>query len=198
MTDLPVEHFANILEYAYQQQDTALRDSPSPHSANILEAAYQQHETKLEPLPFTDEPTVSDTSVSGGILWVKVVLNIIMFAFTRKGYVFDGSQVREWASPTPVIFPALVSDGSRAYLAGGLHEDGSVEESLWSYGEASYMIESDKDSLAMVIAGDKPVYLVDEHGSVKLVISSVLTVPFNLGWRLVSKAPFKAIVTRVY
>jgi len=199
LSALPVEQSTSTwIEIAYQEQETTARDVPMEQSASVwAELGVQEQETVERVAPALDEPTVVDTTVSGGVWWLKVVQNIVAFAFAGKAYLFDGSEFRELGTPVAVIYPVAVSDGSAAYLAGGLEEGGGVPESLYGFNVESYVLVADRDYLAMVVAGGSPVYAVDTGGAVAAEIRGVATVPLLAGWRLVSRSPFVAILQRI-
>ena len=172
-TDLPVEQIINWLEICYQEQETIVKD-----------------------LPVIEEPTVTDTTVSGGLLWVKAIFNIIKFAFSGKAWLFDGTKFVELSTPVAVIYPVLTSLDDKAYFVGGLKEDGSVPDTIYVYGLEANELKSDKDYVAFIIS-EARVYVIDEENITRGSVIGLGATPVMKNWKLISRKPFVAIVMEV-
>jgi len=194
-TNLPVDNYGYMLLVAYQQQETKSRNTPVLQVVNLLMPSYQQWETRIKPLIYVEEPSVSGTSVSGGLIWVKMVLNLLKYAFTGKSYVFDGSNFTEAAFPVRTVYPTAVSLGDYIAVAGGLSEDGSALGSILSFGDTVYVYMSTGNYQCYVI-GEGDVYVIDENNSVRAVVQTGST-PLLNGWKLVSRKPFQAVLMRL-
>jgi len=168
---------------------------PVDNYGYMLLVAYQQQETRIKPLTYVEEPSVSDTSVSGGLIWVKMVLNLLKHAFTGKSYVFDGSSFTEAAFPVKTVYPTAVSLGDYIAVAGGLSEDGSALGSILSFGDTVYVYMSTGNYQCYVI-GEGDVYVIDENNTVRAVVQTGST-PLLNGWKLVSRKPFQAVLMRL-
>ncbi|RLC59856.1 MAG: hypothetical protein DRI01_10925 [Chloroflexi bacterium] len=195
-TDLPVEQPSNYVQIAYQEQETVTTDKPIEQAPTYSELGYQEQETVVKDLPVIEEPTVTDTTPSGGLIWIKIVQNIIRFAFLGKAWLFDGTKFIELGTPVAVIYPVLVSLDDKAYFVGGLKEDGSVPDTIYVYGYEANELEADKDYVAFVIS-ETEVYVVDEENITRGSVKGLGATPINKGWKLISRKPFTAIVMEV-
>jgi len=199
-TNLPVDIYGYVLQIAYQQQETVSRNSPVENLTNLAELSYQQQETKTKLLPYAEEPTVSDTTVSGGLIWIKVVLNMVRFAFKGLAWLFDGNKFTVFPAPyVPLIWTVVVSKEGLV-MAGGLKEDWSVLGDVNVFGMVMETVEnfSGKDMLALVSCEKgQDVYLIDDKGNVVKKVLPSETVLFRNGWILASKHKFKAYVVRI-
>ena len=182
------------LQYAYQALDVVTSDVEVEQISMFSQVGYQELEVVEKDLPVPEEPTVTDTTPSGGFAWVKVADNVLRFAFVGKAYLFDGERFEEFGSPGIIVFPAAAQLPA---VAGGLTEEGTPSPATAVYGTETYVVEADRDYLAMVIPGEKPVQLVDQSGAVKQVIKGVATVPLLTGWKLVSRSQFIAMLQRI-
>ena len=201
-TDLPVEQYAGAsIEVAYQEYEGAEpADIPSESIANWGQIACQALEVVERDIPIIEEPTVTDTTPSGGVMWIKSVINIVRFPFKGLAWLFDGSQFTEFpAQEIPVIFPVVVIDGYLV-MSCGMKEDGTLAEDVLGFGQTREIIENNtgRDLLALVSCEkDQTVYLVDDIGNViKRVLPSEAVLLAN-GWKLVSDRSFKAFVRKV-
>jgi len=193
--NLPVDNYGYMLVVAYQQQETTSRNTPILQVVNLLMPSYQQQETRTKPLTYVEEPSVSGTSVSGGLIWVKMVLNLLKYAFTGKSYVFDGSNFTKATFPVKTVYPTAVSLGDYIAVAGGLSEDGSALGSILSFGDTVYVYMSTGNYQCYVI-GEGDVYVIDEDNTVRAVLQTGST-PLLNGWKLVSRKPFQAVLMRL-
>jgi len=193
--NLPVDNNVNLVMIAVQQQETITKNTPIEQVVNLLMPSYQQQETRVEPLTYVEEPSVSGTSVSGGLIWVKMVLNLLKYAFTGKSYVFDGSNFTEAAFPVRTVYPTAVSLGDYIAVAGGLSEDGTALGSILSFGDTVYVYLSTGNYQCYII-GEGDVYVIDENNSVRAVLQTGST-PLLNGWKLVSRKPFQAVLMRL-
>ena len=200
-TDLPVEQYAGVsIEVAYQEQETISADKPIEQVSAFTEAGYQEYEVKEKDLPIIEEPTVTDTTPSGGLIWIKSVINIVRFPFKGLAWLFDGSKFTEFpAQETSVVFPVVVTDGYLV-MSCGMKEDGTLAGDVLGFGRTREIIENNtgRDLLALVSCEkDQAVYLVDNIGNViKRVLPSEAVLLAN-GWKLVSDRSFKAFVRKV-
>jgi len=195
MKNNPTDIYGYINGIAYQSIDTISRNNPKEHSTNLAEFSYQQQETKLKPLIYVEEPTVTDTTVSKGLVWIKLVLNIIRFAFSGKSYLFDGQSFKEVAFPHRTVYPVAVSINDFIAVAGGLKEDGTALESVLSFGDTVYVYIADSDYQCFVV-GETDVYVIDDNNSVRATIVTGST-PLLKRWMLISRKPFKAVLMRL-
>jgi len=196
MTDLEVEQIASYVEIAYQEQETKVTDTPVEQNVNVSELAYQEQETVVEDLPIAEEPTITDTTPSGGLIWIRAILNVLRFAFTGKAYIFDGNEFKPIGVPIAVVFPTLVTKDDVAYLVGGLKEDGTTPETLYVYGLEANEYKPDKDYVAFVIP-ETDVYVIDDQNVTRGIIRGIGATPVMVNWKLVSRKPFVAIVMEV-
>ena len=195
-TDTPVEQTSFFMEIAIQEQETSLADTPVDQATFQKQFCYQEIETKERDIPVVEEPTVSDTTVTGGLIWIKVIQNVIAFAFSGKAYIFDGNKFDVLGTPVSVIYPTLVSKDDVAYLVGGLKEDGTTPETLYVYGLEASEYKPDKDYVAFVIP-ETDVYVIDEQNVTRGIIRGIGATPVMVNWKLVSRKPFVAIVMEV-
>jgi len=137
-------------------------------------------------------------STLGAIFTLRNVINILSFVFGGKAYVFDGSSVSEFPSHgEAVIFPLLAFGEDKIAVYGGLKEDGTIPNDIYVYGQDSYVIDVAKDSVALIIAGEEPVYVYDSEGNVKSKVTTIATLPVLAGWRIASRKPFIAMLMTV-
>ena len=169
--------------------------APAIQYISLLHVAYHYPTTVYKDVVVIEEPAISDTTVTGGLLWIKAVCNIINFAFAGKAYLFDGSSFKELGTPVAVIYPVAASDGNAAYLAGGLEEDGGIPDTVYGYGIEASELEADKDYIAFII-GEETVYVIDVENVVRAKVVTGAA-PFQQGWKMVSRKPFVAIVMEV-
>jgi len=194
-TNLPATIYDYMLQIAYQSVDTVSRNSPREHSTNLAEFSYQQQETRTKPLIYVEEPSVSDTTVSGGLVWIKLVLNLIRFAFAGKSYLFDGQSFQEATFPHKTVYPVAVSLNDFIAVAGGLKEDGTALGSVLSFGDTVYVYIADSDYQCFVV-GETDVYVIDDSNNVRATIVTGST-PLLKRWMLISRKPFKAVLMRL-
>jgi len=197
--DLPVVQSSGItIEIAYQEYEgaTPVDLPPVPFIGNWVEVAYHEYKVIEKHIPVVIEPSVTDSMVSGGLVWVRAILNIIKFAFSGKAYLFDGSKFDVLGTPIAVIYPTLVSKDDVAYLVGGLKEDGTTPETLYVYGLEANEYKPNKDYVAFVIP-ETDVYVIDEQNVTRGIIRGIGATPVMTNWKLISRKPFVAIVMEV-
>jgi len=180
MTDLPIEQPAGFAEIVYQQQDTVSRDKPIEVIIAYGEMGYQQQETITETYPIPVE-----------VATLKFVVNILSFVFGGNAYLFDGSSVIGFPSHgEAVIFPMLAFGEDKIVVYGGLREDNTVANDIYVYGQESYTVDIPYDAVALIIAGDEPVYVYDTNGNIKATITTITTVPVLSRWKIASRTSF--------
>jgi len=196
VADLPKEQTVFWIEVSYQETEIQVSDLPKEFSVVWRQLAVQEQETKVLDTPIIEEPTVTDTTVEGGIIWVKAIVNVIKFAFSGKAYLFDGSKFDVLGTPVAVIYPTLVSKDDVVYLVGGLKEDGTTPETLYVYGLEANEYKPEKDYVAFVIS-ETDVYVIDDQNVTRGTIRGIGATPVMVNWKLVSRKPFVAIVMEV-
>jgi hypothetical protein len=174
------------LELAYQQYDAIERAVETSQFWVTLELAYQQYAPEVGvPLPTLTEYIL------------KIVNNIVAFAFLGKAWLFDGATLKDFGSPAVAIYPTLISDGEKAYFTGGLNEDGTIDNTIYGYATVTNQITADRNYFAMVVAGEEPVYLVNEMGTIMHTFTRSGATPLLTGWKLISKSSFYAIILKI-
>jgi len=206
MTDVPAEQtLGNYLEIGYQEEEVNVSNTPVDQtSGNYLEIGYQEEEIAESCTP-ADQMLGNYAEVSYGErdivkhvfpymsedIYYKFTVNILRFAFTGKMYLFDGKSVKEFpSSGSQVIFPMISFGDGKIVVYGGLKEDNTINNDIYIYGQNSYVVDIKKEGIAMIVAGDEPVYVYDESGNVKCRITTINAVPVMKGWRVASRKPF--------
>lgn len=179
------EQGIDVLEIAYQEQETKSSPVFNSQETDVLEVAYQEQETMEKTLGLIEHDIV------------KIVYNVIYFAFSGKAYLFDGNSLSDFGSPAVVVFPCLAVAEEKAYVVGGLREDGEIEGVLYGYNTDSYWMTADRDYVAYIIAGSEPVFVVDEKGNTLMEVKRIAVAPFLAGWRLVSRKPFSTVLQKL-
>jgi len=197
MSAVPVAQPSFHVQIAYQQQETTLRSVPVPVVSLHGELAYQQQETTLRRVPITEEPSVVDTTVSGGISWVKLVINVLRFAFTGKTFLFDGKEIVEWKKPgVAVVFPIAVEN----VVCGGLREDATLYELCKVYGREMYIYRNTTGASIAVFADAEPgttLYLVDDKGNAITTVVPGMLIYLRANWSIVGDKAFGVVHMKV-
>jgi len=197
MSALGVAQPSFHVQIAYQQQETTSRNTPVPTPSLYKEIAYQQQEIKLKSVAIIVEPSVSDTVVSGGIAWVKIVCNVLRFAFAGKSFLFDGKEIVEWKEPgIAVIYPVAVEN----IMCGGLKEDATLYEMCKVYGKEMYVYENTTGaSLAVFVDAerDATLYLIDDKGNVISKVTPGMLLYLRPNWVIVGDRQFRVIHVKV-
>ena len=191
MTDFPVEQAVSFFEIAYQEYEVVSRDQPIEQIANFSELAVQEYEVVTKDMPILEEPNISGETVTGGVLWIKYVINIIRYAFAGKAFLFDGSSITAFPNTGVfAIYPSVA--GTEDYIAfiGGLKEDNTIQNELLVYGQEVYRIEADRDYMALIIPGEEVVQVYDENGNIIKATKEITTVPLLKGWVVASRKQF--------
>ena len=209
MTSLPTEQVGSILYLPYQQYDTVESNQNTEQKSGMTIVAYQQYDT-IESnyetnqngsriyLSYQEYETIERTPAQddyGQLL--KIVVNIMRFKFAGKAYMFDGSKFTEIGSPYKVVFPTLVSKEDKIYTVGGQKEDGTILGDVYGYNQDIYVATADRDYSVYVIAGDTPVYLIDQNKNVVQKIEKLMALPLLSGWGLISRSPFVLIISKL-
>jgi len=171
----------------------------SPRPAPVGMMVYQQPVKDID-LSIFFEPTVSDSTVSGGMAWIKAHVNVLRIAFKGLAWLFDGSVFTGFPAPyVPLIWTVVVSKEGLV-MAGGLKEDWSVLGDVNVFGMVMETVEnfSGKDMMALVSCEKgQDVYLIDDKGNVVKKVLPSETVLLRNGWILASKYKFKAYVVKL-
>jgi len=144
----------------------------------------------------TADIKVSSIPYPGDVPEAKLVYNVLYFVFSGRAFLFDGEEVVEAGSPVVAIYPIATSKEDRAYVTGGLTEEGSVVPDLYVRGVESYVMTADRDYIAVLLPTDM-VYVIDEKGSIVTTHKITTVLPLFKGWKLVSRAPFIAVIQRL-
>ena len=187
MSVVQVETLSNAGIVAYQEQEFTTTQVET--LSNTGQVGYQEQETTVVPLP------------EYGVRQVGTIKNLILFfVFSGKAYLWDGTEITEFAKPgVYVIYPQVAADPTtgQIYLIGGLQEDGTIQNELLVYGQENYMIQADADYVALVVAGDEPVIVYDDQGNVVTTIKGSGSTPLLTGWMLASRTTFIAILQKI-
>lgn len=187
-------------EISYQEQETITEDRPAPTQLNHNEMSYQEQETITEDMPIPILPKISDSTVTGGYGWVKIVVNIVRFPFKGLMWTFDGSKFEQFPSQeTPIVFPVIVSN-EYLILTCGMKEDGSLVNDVLEFGTVRQVLlnNTGKDLIALTsFSKDQDVYLVDNRGNIIRKVMPSEVVLLKNGWKLVSPDPFIVFVRKV-
>jgi len=200
------EQKIDVMEIVYQQQETIHEYMYNENKKDVMEIAYQQQETVtkttynyhrhvLAEIGYGELITTSRVIGFSRHDFVKIVYNVIHFAFLGKAFLFDGNNLVEFGSPSIVVFPAIVSSGEKIFAMCGLRENGEIDNIVYGYNMDNYYVVADRNYIAYIIAGEEPVYINDSDGNVVETVKRLGVVPLLKGYRVVSRKPFSLILS---
>jgi len=195
-----VPHSLSYITASYQRYDVVGRNSPVPHSLSYITASYQRYEVTARNTPVVDEPTVTDTTPSGGITWIRTIVNIISYTFRGKAWVFDGTKFNEVGSPGTVVFPIVASDGEKVMVTGGITKEGLIKGEVLGYNFTyHFVVNALPKSLVCWAYGSPDIELVlaDDKGTMVRTVKVAEAVLLQPWWKLISKSEFSVLCTKV-
>jgi len=169
--------------------DITLRSVLSVVSFPKMEFAYTS---------FSRDVKIGNIPYPGDVPHARITYNVLYFMFKGKSYLFDPAKntIKEVGAPAVVVFPNTVSREDRAYVTGGLAEDGTIRSEFFVSGLEVYTMTADREYIGVVIPTGT-VYIIDDVGSVVSTFNKINVITLLRNWKLVSRSPFTAILQRM-
>ena len=183
--EIPIKFEMSQLAYS-STADISLTNLQLPTTYGVSQLAYSS----------TADIKVSSIPYPGDVPEAKLTYNVLYFVFSGRAFLFDGEEVVEASSPVVAIYPITTSKEDRAYVTGGLTEKGTIVPDLYVRGVEAYVMTADRDYIAILLPTDT-VYVIDEKGSIVTTHKMVTVLPLLKRWKLVSRAPYIAIIQRL-